>query len=68
MHTNACAMELLLSSDVSRLACGDVTPATVRGDAARGRIAIAAVTPRGHRLFTREAAVVYLAARAQRQR
>lgn len=63
----ACADELLTSSDISRLAAGEVTPATVRLDATLGRIAVAFTTPRGQRLYRRDAALAYLAARAARR-
>jgi predicted site-specific integrase-resolvase len=55
------ANELLESADVARLR--GVTPATVRRDASRGLIPVAAITPKGTRLFRREDAERYAAAR-----
>jgi len=51
------ASELLESHDVALLR--GCTPATVRRDAARGVIPVAAVTPSGTRLFRREDAERY---------
>jgi len=62
MRQSANAHELLESADVARLS--GVTPATVRRDAARGMIPVAAVTPNGTRLFRRENAEQYAASRS----
>jgi DNA-binding transcriptional MerR regulator len=51
--------EFLESADVARLR--GVTPATVRRDAARGVLPVAAVTSKGTRLFRREDAERYAA-------
>lgn len=70
MQTNACATELLCSADVACEANrrGDsLTAAGVRLAAASQRLRVAAVTPRGQRLFAREEVERYLAERARRR-
>jgi hypothetical protein len=57
MRQDATENELLESADVARLR--GVTPATVRRDAVRGLLPVAAVTPSGTRLFRREDAERY---------
>ncbi len=68
MQTTACVTtELLTSSDVSRLALGEVTPAAVRLAGVTGRLRVAAVTPHGQRLYTRADALEFLARRARQR-
>lgn len=58
-------IRLFETRDVARLA--GVTPASIRGEAAAGRLVPIAVTPRGVRLFDRAGIDVYLAQRAERR-
>ncbi|HVL66530.1 MAG TPA: hypothetical protein VM364_04625 [Vicinamibacterales bacterium] len=57
--------QLLQSADAARLL--DLTPEAIRIAARQGRIAVAMETPRGVRLFTREAVEEYGRSRGRRR-
>jgi len=70
MHTTECATQLLAACDVAAEAIrrGDpLTPAGVRLAAATGRLHVAAITPRGHRLYASEDVTAFLNERAKRR-
>lgn len=54
----------LTVADVGRLVDPPITPGAVRGHVARGNLRVSALTPKGVRLFSREAVEEFLADRA----